>query len=314
MNHVWRAMDEGIQTRAASASRERLLASIDACLMDSEAALASSLARVPGSSGGGDAGGGARHTVPKKTDACPTEAGGGRGGSCDAMARAADRQTEHAFGKGKGDGICEEPRGGHGSLVTYCFADVRCSDGAFAPDVAAREGGRDPGSIQANTQEDEVRFAPVRVSTMSIYAYIHLCIYRCMHVCICIYLGMYGRVCLCAYMDTHNMCAYTCTHKHHIRVLYMHPAIRTCMHDTDGGAARHSKSVHSARAQPHHLRRPHHQPPPPAHRGDARPEPVTPTPVTQSATKRPGSARRGHVTTPVTNPSAEPVSNRPQQR
>ena len=174
MHHVWQqAMDEGIETRAASASRERLLASIDACLMDSEAALASSLARVPGSSGGGAAGGGARHPVPKKTNTCPVEAAGSRGGSCDAIARAADKQTEHVFGQGKGAGICAEPRGGHGSLVTYCFADERCIDGAFAPDVAAREGGRDSGFVQANAQEDEVRFAPV------------CCVCVCVCVCVC---------------------------------------------------------------------------------------------------------------------------------
>jgi hypothetical protein len=183
MHHVWQqAMDEGIETRAASASRERLLASIDACLMDSEAALASSLARVPGSSGGGAAGGGARHSVPTKTDTCPMEAAGGRGGSCDAIARAADKQTEHVFGQGKGAGICAEPRGGHGSLVTYCFADERCIDGAFAPDVAAREGGRDSGFVQANAQEDEVRFAPVCCVCVCVcvcvwYVYVNSCMF-----------------------------------------------------------------------------------------------------------------------------------------
>ena len=141
-----------------------------------------------------------------------------------------------------------------------------------------------------------------------------LCICQFMYVCVCIYLDMYRCVCVCV-----CVCArITCVHMHasarHIRLLYMHPAIHTRMRDTDGGAAGHSKPVHSARAQPHHLPRPHLQPPFPAHRGDTRPNPVTHTPVTNSATKRPGSARRGHGATPVTNPSAEPVANRPQQR
>ena len=139
-----------------------------------------------------------------------------------------------------------------------------------------------------------------------------MCVCQFIYVCVCIYLDMYGCVCVC-------VCArITCVHIHasarHIRLLYMHPAIHTRMHDTDGGAAGHSKPVHSARAQPHHLPRPHLQPPFPAHRGDTRPNPVTHTPVTNSATKRPGSARRGHGATPVTNPSAEPVTNHPQQR